>query len=181
MTAPEGKILQIQGEVAPRTGLDSLYVYDGVDINATELLKEVARASVSKNSSGRNMLLHYMELGEDRGFGAGLFLKVSVVDPNQEYSVSFWEYSNGSVTSNLTSAKINTPVTLTATPEPGYYLHHVRVFGEQTGFDVAKTGGTWYSDGNEISFLMPAENVVIEPYFASESQDPGIIVSRYET
>ena len=178
LTVPEGKTLQVIGGVPGRGSADSLYIYSDVDT----LLKAAKGANVERlSSSNTDLTIRYKEGGEPVKYGPGLSLAFLIADPNKDYEVTFWDYSNGDVTSNLTSAKLNTPVTLTATPKPGYYLHHVRVFGEQTGFDVAKTGGTWYSDGNEISFLMPAENVVIEPYFASETQEPGVTVSRYET
>ncbi len=178
LTAPEGKILQIQGEVAPRTGLDSLYVYDGADISATELLKVAASASVSKNSSGQNMLLHYMELGEDRGFGTGLSLRVSVVDPNHEYTVSiFEEIENGSVEVNKASAKFNTPVTVTATPAENYFLNKIEVRGKDSWNPVAVTGGTWYSS-NEAIFAMPPEDAITRATFVNElSADAGLSIT----
>ena len=178
LTAPEGKTLQVIGGVPGRGSADSLYIYSGADT----LLKAAKGANIERlSSSNTDLTIHYKEGGEPTKYGPGLSLVFLVADPSKDYEISFSDYINGSVTSNLTSAKMNTPVTLTATPEPGYYLHHVRIFGEQTGFDVFKTGGTWYSEGNEISFLMPGENVVIEPYFASESQVPGVYVSKYET
>ena len=178
LTVPEGKTLQVIGGVPGRGSADSLYIYSDVDT----LLKAAKGANVERlSSSNTDLTIRYKEGGEPAKYGPGLSLAFLIADPNKDYEVTFWDYSNGDVTSNLTSAKVNTPVTLTATPEPGYYLHHVRIFGEQTGFDVSKTGGTWYSEGNEISFLMPGENVVIEPYFASESQVPGVFVSKYET
>ena len=178
ITAPEGKILQVIGEVSGRTSADSLYIYNDVD-TLLEVSKKTNIGSVLVSS--RNLTIHYKENEKPTNYGYGLSLAFLVVDPDKDYAISLWDYSNGSVVCNTTSAKVNTPVTLSATPKSGYYLHHVRVVGEQTGIDVSKTGGTWYSEGNEVSFLMPGENVIIEPYFASESQEPSVAVSRYET
>ena len=160
--------ITIQGEVAPRTGLDSLYVYDGADVNAAELLKVAARASINKNSSGRNMLIHYKELGDNPRYRTGLSLRVSVVDPNHEYTVSiFEEIENGSVEVNKASATFNTPVTVTAIPDVGYFLNKIEVVGEDSRNPVAVTGGTWYTD-NEATFAMPPENVSVNALFVNE-------------
>lgn len=178
LTAPEGMILQIQGEVAPRTGLDSLYVYDGADVNAAELLKVAARASINKNSSGRNMLIHYKELGDNPRYRTGLSLRVSVVDPNHEYTVSiFEEIENGSVEVNKASAKFNTPVTVTATPAENYFLNKIEVRGKDSWNPVAVTGGTWYSS-NEAIFAMPPEDAITRATFVNElSADAGLSIT----
>ena len=177
LTAPEGMLLQIQGEVAPRTGVDSLYVYDGVDANATELLKVAARASVSINGSGQNMLIHYKELGEVRGYETGLSVRVTVVDPNQEYAVSVYEgIDNGSVEVNKASATFNTPVTVTAIPDDNKFLNRIEVIGKDSWNPVTVTGGTWYSS-NEATFAMPPEGVIVGATFVNElSADAGISI-----
>ena len=178
LTAPEGKILQIQGEVAPRTGLDSLYVYDGADISATELLKAAARASVNKNSSGRNMLIHYKELGEYCDYGSSLSLRVFVVDPDAEFVVSKdGDIYGGSIEVDKASAKFNTPVTVTATPAGDNLLNKIEVIGKDSDYPVAVTGGTWYSS-NKATFAMPAEDVDVSATFVSNlTADGGLSVS----
>ena len=168
LTAPEGMILQIQGEVAPRTGLDSLYVYDGADVNAAELLKVAARASINKNSSGRNMLIHYKELGDNPRYRTSLSVKVSVVDPNEEFVVSKDEnIDNGRIVVDKASATFNTPVSVTAIPDVGYFLDKIEVVGEDSRIPVAVSGGTWYTD-NEATFAMPPENVSVNALFVNE-------------
>ena len=168
LTATEGKILLIQGEVAPRTGLDSLYVYDGVDVNAAELLKVAARASINKNSSGQNMLIHYKELGDNPRYRTSLSVKVSVVDPNEEFVVSKdVGIYDGSINVDQSSATFNTPVTVTAIPDVGYFLNKIEVVGEDSRNPVAVTGGTWYTD-NEATFAMPPENVSVNALFVNE-------------
>ena len=178
LTAPEGMILQIQGEVAPRTGLDSLYVYDGIDVYAAELLKVTARASVSKISSGRNMLIHYKELGDYCGYGTGLSVRVSVIDPDAEFVVSKdGEIYGGSIEVDKASAKFNTPVTVTATPAGDNLLNKIEVIGKDSDYPVAVTGGTWYSS-NKATFAMPAEDVDVSATFVSNlTADGGLSVS----
>ena len=178
LTAPEGKVFQVMGEFSGRGSADSLYIYNGSDTlleapNGTYISRRVA--------SSNNLTIHYKEMGEFLQRYNGLYLKLLVVDPNEDYSVSFWDYSNGNIVPNTVSAKVNTPVSLSVTPDSGYYLHHVRIWGENTEWEVAKTGGTWYSEGNEVTFLMPGEDVNIQPYFASESETPRIVASWYET
>lgn len=178
LTAPEGKVFQVMGEFSGRGSADSLYIYNGSDTlleapNGTYISRRVA--------SSNNLTIHYKEMGEFLQRYNGLYLKLLVVDPNEDYAVSFWDYSNGNIVPNTVSAKVNTPVSLSVTPDSGYYLHHVRIRGENTEWEVAKTGGTWYSEGNEVTFLMPGEDVNIQPYFASESETPRIVASWYET
>lgn len=178
LTAPEGKVLQVMGEFSGRGSADSLFIYNGNDT----LLKAPNGIYISSRvASSNNLTIHYKEMGESIQKRNGLALIFLVVDPNKDYAVSFWDYSNGNIVPNTVSAKVNTPVSLSVTPDSGYYLHHVRIWGENTGWEVSKTGGTWYSEGNEVTFLMPGEDVNIEPYFASESETPSIAVSRYET
>lgn len=178
LTAPEGKVLQVMGEFSGRGSADSLYIYNSSDT----LLKALNGSYIgSMVVSSNDLTIHYKEMGESIQKRNGLALIFLVVDPNKDYAVSFWDYSNGNIVPNTVSAKVNTPISLSVTPDPGYYLHHVRIWGENTGWEVSKTGGTWYSEGNEVTFLMPGEDVNIEPYFASESETPSIAVSRYET
>ena len=178
LTAPEGKVLQVMGEFSGRGSADSLYIYNGSDT----LLKAPNGTYISSGvASSNNLTIHYKEMGEFLQRYNGIYLKLLVVDPNEDYAVSFWDYSNGNIVPNTVSAKVNTPVSLSVTPDPGYYLHHVRIWGENTEWEVAKTGGTWYSEGNEVTFLMPGEDVNIQPYFASESETPRIVASWYET
>ena len=165
LTAPEGMLLQIQGNLVSRTGLDSLYVYDGVDANATELLKTAAWAYVNQVSSGCNLTLHYKELGQDRGMGSSL--RVNVIDPNAEFAVSIdGNIYDGSVGADKAVAKFNSPVTVSATPAENYFLNRIEVQGANSGNPVAITGGTWYS-GNEATFAMPSEDVVVSASFVS--------------
>lgn len=178
ITAPEGKFLQMVGAVSERSALDSLYVYNGSDT----LLKAPKGASIERMVvPSSNLTIHYKEIGEHVQDGYAFTLIFVVVDPDKEYNISFGDYSHGSVTSNLTSAKINTPVSLLVTPDPGYYLQNIRIIGEASEMDAAKTGGTWYSTDNDASFLMPGEDVFIEPIFVSETEKPRIAVSWYET
>ena len=178
LTAPEGKVLQVMGEFSGRGSADSLYIYNSSDT----LLKALNGSYIgSMVASSNDLTIHYKEMGESIQKLNGLALIFLVVDPNKDYAVSFWDYSNGNIVPNTVSAKANTPVSLSVTPDSGYYLHHVRIRGENTGWEVSKTGGTWYSEGNEVTFLMPGEDVSIQPYFASESETPNIAVSRYET
>ena len=178
LTAPEGKVLQVMGDFSGRGSADSLYIYNSSDT----LLKAPNGIYISSRvASSNDLTIHYKEMGESIQKRNGLALIFLVVDPNKDYAVSFWDYSNGNIVPNTVSAKVNTPVSFSVTPDPGYYLHHVRIWGENTGWEISKTGGTWYSEGNEVTFLMPGEDVNIEPYFASESETPNIAVSRYET
>ena len=178
ITAPEGKILQMVGDVSGRGTSDSLYIYNGSDT-----LVKVSRGAAIERMAvpGSNLTIHYKEIGERIAYGNGLSLKFLVVDPNKDYDISFMEYSHGNVTSSLSSAKVNTSVMLSITPENGYYLQDIKIIGDASEIEVAKTGGTWYSTDNAATFLMPGEDVVIEPIFASESETPRIAVSRYET
>ncbi len=163
LSAPEGYALLMRGRLEGRESEDSLYIYDGSSAGGNELLRAAGYLEFnSVVSSGENVALHYKEMGSRYYPSTAVNLFINVVDPNVVYNISInpnMDY--GSVSSNLESAKGNTPVILTALPESGYVLQGIEVWNSEMGY-IPFRGGYL---SNEASFDMPFGNVSIDAYF----------------
>ena len=103
------------------------------------------------------------------GGGTGGFTPGTDVDA-KEYSVNIGETENGKVVASATRAAEGTVVTVTATPDEGYYLADVTVY------DAAE---------NEIAvvdnaFTMPANSVIVYATFAEGEEPITPPVDSYE-
>ena len=174
LNAPKGKVLHTVFEFPGRSSSDSLYIYDGSDT----LLSASQGIYVERlTSSGTALNVHYKEIAELNGW-AGLYLFVLVVDPDEKFDINISkEFSDGSIDNSTYSAKVNTPVTLTAVPDEEYFLNKIEVRGSDTYAPVALNGGTWYTN-NEATFDMPGENVFVSASFVSElTADAGLSIT----
>ena len=177
LTAPEGSVIAVWGNVYGIENSDSLYVYDGTDSNAPLLLKTSVASVDYIYGTGRSMTIRYKRTGPGGGYIArDVQLLVRVVDPSAEHEISVSHYiEGGDVESSLSKARLNTVVSLTAAPAADYYLNNIEVYNEDYS-DIAVTGGTWYS-GNEASFTMPALDVDVYANYVRElSADGGLSV-----
>ena len=95
-----------------------------------------------------------------------VYVVATIVDPNAEYAINIVSYNaNGTVVSNLSTAKAGDTVSLTITPNDGYSLAAVCVmYDDESCIDV--TGGTWYN--NDAQFTMPPMEVFVYANFAPE-------------
>ncbi|MBR5693871.1 MAG: hypothetical protein IKX42_09270 [Fibrobacter sp.] len=176
LTAPEGSVIAVWGGVYGIENSDSLYVYDGTDSNAPLLLKTSVASVDYIYGTGRSMTIRYKRTGPTEWYiRRGLQLLVKVVDPSAEHEIYISENTKGDVESSLSKARLNTVVSLTASPAADYYLNDIEVSGDAYS-SVAVTGGTWYS-GNEASFTMPAWDVDVYANYVRElSADGGLSV-----
>lgn len=141
---------------------DTFYV--GVDYNNAALVIPIAGAV--------DAYTPYKEckvLAQSSGSGTGGFTPGTDVDA-KEYSVNIGETENGKVTASATRAAEGTVVTVTATPNEGYYLADVTVY------DAAE---------NEIAvvdnaFTMPANSVIVYATFAEGDEPITPPVDSYE-
>ncbi|MBR3066774.1 MAG: hypothetical protein IKG77_03400, partial [Prevotella sp.] len=188
LTAPTGYVLQLSGNITTET-LDKLTVYDGSSTSGTKLLNAVSSTSNGTQtaittviSSGQSMTLYFKS--DDITNYAGLDLTVTLVDSNTEYAITVHAATGGSVaasvnSSNVSAARVNDVVTLTAAPESGYILSDLSVVDGSSNA-VAVTGG-WYTN-NQATFTMPASTVTVTPTFTNTwTADGGLYINMPTT
>ncbi len=176
LTAPEGKRLQLSGRIWTDLQNDYLRVYDGSDNNATKLINFAKSASSGGNetaiptvySSGQSLTLYFYSNNDL--YYDGLDLTVTLIDTNTQYGITVSNpATGGSVAAsiggtNVTQAKWDDVITLTATPSENYVLDDISVTDESSNA-VAVTGGTWYN--NTATFTMPNSAVTVTPTFTN--------------
>ena len=187
LTAPEGCTLLLSGKIWAET-IDKLTVYDGNDNKATTLLNRVTSTNsgaetpiTTVESTGQSMTLYFYS--DNSSSYAGLDLTVTVYDTTTEYNINgIGEATNGSITAsvgstNVSTAKYNDVVTLTATPASGYVMETLSVKDVDNN-DVAVT---W--DGplsNTATFTMPRCAVTVTSTF-SNTWKPEVTVTSETT
>lgn len=142
---------------------DTFYV--GVDYNGAALVLPIPGAVEAYTP--------YKEckvLAQTSGGGTGGFTPGTVVDDAKEYQVNVGTTENGKVSASTTRAAEGTVVTITATPDEGYYLADLSVY------DAAE---------NEIAvvdnaFTMPANSVIVYATFAEGEEPITPPVDSYE-
>ena len=174
ITAPSGYVLQLTGNITARAGSD-LYVYDGVDDTADELLRSFSSTDAGVPASipclistGQNMTLRFTTLSSSPY--AGLDLTVTLINTSTSYNVTINSTTGGSVASNKSTAKVNETVTLTATPSDGYMVSNINVTDANSNVK-AVTGG-WYTN-NQATFTMPASEATVTPTFTDKLTAAG--------
>jgi len=187
LTAPEGCRLQLAGSIETETNSDHLTVYDGTDTSntATKLLdKASGKQTFTTISTGRSMALYFYSDGIDNY--KGLDLMVTLISTSIDYGITVNSASGGSVTAsvngkNVTTAKWNDVVTLTATPSEGYVPWGLSV-KDVSGNDVAVTDLPWYADMSTATFTMPSSAVTVTPTFTSTlTADGGLYINMPAT
>jgi len=178
-----GKTLKMTGRVSGRPlskySQGYLSVYDGVDENAEALILDKNDvSSLKKFSSGENMFFCFWSSDLPSDNYPGPELEVTILDPNDLYSVSVESADHGSVVASVDQTTAGTVVTLDATPENGYVLNYVRYYGDYDNIDIS--GGQWYSN-NKASFVMPAADVLVMPEFKSLEENFVLYVEKTGT
>ncbi|GEM_PF-1766992 len=189
LTAPTGYVLQLSGNITTEKDYDNLTVYDGSSTSGTKLLAAVSSTSRGTEtaittviSSGQSMTL-YFNSDDSRNY-AGLDLTVTLISTSTEYAITVHAATGGSVaasvnSSNVSAARVNDVVTLTAAPESGYILSDLSVVDGSSNA-VAVTGG-WYTN-NQATFTMPASTVTVTPTFTNKwTADGGLYINMPTT
>ena len=171
LTAPEGYVLQLSGNITTDSGFDKLTVCDGSTTSGTKLLDAVSSTSsniqtaiTTVTSSGQSMTLYF---SSDKGGNyAGLDLTVTLVDPNVQYNINgLGATTGGSVTADKSKAKVNETVTLTATPTDATYLLSDLTVVDANSNAVAVDWSIW---SNTATFTMPSSVVTVTPTFTND-------------
>ena len=170
LNAPSGKILELSGAVQCQTIYDGLSVYDG-NTTAKQLGKKQLYGNSEANgdvldvmySSGNQMLIKmYSQHPDERYWGADL--TVRVIDPAIKHTIEVKSADHGSVTASLAEAGTSEVVSLTVTPDKGYYLNELLI-SDENGIAVTSTGGLWYSNDKTAHFQMPSSKATVTPVF----------------
>lgn len=163
LTAPEGHILQISGKLNTEPKCDYFSIYNG-DLDDNEFVASLdgVNVDVSTSSTGRSMVLYFNSDGSETY--SGLDLVVSVFDPLAPHAIELSTAEGGTVTSDKETAVLGEEVTLTLTPNSGKYIGGVSVVDEN-GTAVETSEIEWYANGNTVSFIMPANKVVVTSVF----------------
>ena len=173
LTAPTGYMLQLSGNIITQKNADMLIVHDTANMLIdcmSSSSDNVKTAIPTVLSSGQNMTIMFLSDGITNY--AGLDLTVTVVNPNQEYGITVNTATGGTITAsvegaNVTTAKPNDVVTLTATPESDKVLIGLSV-KDDANEDVALTGNVGWYNNNQFSFTMPASVVTVTPAFTDK-------------
>lgn len=175
LTVPEGYKIQLTGNVTTFY-YEYLTVYNS---NAYgQQVDQLIRIASSVNgestnigtivSNGRYMNISFTAYNTD--VYAGLDLTVTLVSEATEYDITISNpVSGGNIVAKVnntqvTKAKVNDVVTLTATPAAGYVLSGISVVDGNSNA-VSVTGGTWYN--NTATFAMPSSAATVTPIFTN--------------
>ncbi|MBP3286501.1 MAG: hypothetical protein J6M15_06150 [Prevotella sp.] len=172
LNAPAGCVLQLSGKLMTRKD-DYLTVYDGEVSDDKKLLdkvdannSEITITTVVSTSNSITLYFH-SDLGTN---AAGLDLTVTLIDPNREYDINgIGNVTNGSIAASIggtdvSKAKANDVVTLTATPSAGYTLTELSV-KDANNNAVSVDWNVW---SNTATFTMPASAVTVTPTFSND-------------
>jgi len=185
LTAPEGCRIQLSGSITTETAqavYDYLSVYDGTDNTATELIHQKCSPTSGTPtdistvySSGQSMTLYFHSYYGSKY--AGLDLTVKVYNPTGLYSVNINNATGGTMTATPSGALMNETVTLTATPDDGFFLSSISAVDDNSNaVDVMWDG----SFNNTATFTMPSipTTVTVTPTFNNTlTADGGLFVN----
>lgn len=171
LVAPEGMQLMISGTMHTE-GCDGLTILDGEYGYETLFGTTGGEQDIDPVVSTLGGLMIRFESDRSVVY-SGLDLTVTVVDMNTEYAVTVNSAPGGTVTSNVSSAKVGDEIALSITPNKGYLLTGLEVKGTDDQQLIKVNGAEWYSDNDEIRFKMPRENVTVTPVFTNDLTAEG--------
>lgn len=169
LTAPDGYLIQLSGNIRTESNCDKLTVYDNNQASGTTLINMLSSSSLSDIptvvSSGQSMTLKFESDGSS--CYDGLNLTVTLINPNTGHTISVLDAdAHGCLVVTVdekeeTEAKYNDVVTLTSVPDDGYTLIDVSVKdANKNDVDV-----DWNKITLTASFKMPASAVTVTPTF----------------
>ena len=171
LVAPEGMQLMISGTMKTE-GCDEITILDGEYGYETLFGTTGGEQDIDPVVSTLGGLMIRFE-SDGSVVYSGLDLTITVVDMNTEYAVTVNSAPGGTVTSNVSSAKVGDEIALSITPNKGFLLSGLEVKGTENQQLIKVNGGEWYSDNDEIRFKMPRENVTVTPVFTNDLTAEG--------
>ena len=185
VVAPEGYVLQVCGSID--LGDETLLeFYDGTwgeNLMAGNFNRCIGDDIGFLITTGPQLAIKYNTSTKTNR--AGLDLSVIPVPANTQSNITISNCQHGSVIAKVdgnavSSARVNSLVTLTATPESGY-MPNGFVVTDIEGHNIPVTGG-WYT-GNTATFTMPGSAVTITPSFVTTAYPTELSVNipRYSS
>ena len=165
ITAPEGNAINVNGTVyAEGKTFDFLEVYDGTE--TTYLLGDTkyavnTKVEVDFTSNDRSIRLRFRT--DSGAYREGINLTVSIFPLSTINNVTITNVEGGEMVADPTSAEAGETITLTATPNTGYYLSGIDV----TDAAHKTVAVEWVSHSNTATFTMPGKNVTVTPTFTA--------------
>jgi hypothetical protein len=178
MHAPQGYIFKLTGTFNTEKSesndgeyFDYVLIHDGSTSESSVLAGPLFSATDSTTvdlgtlySSGPDMMIYfYSDFSINN---EGLDFTVSLVKESDlpSYDIIVENCPNGKIQADVMNASMNKIITLTAVPDPGYYLDSISVVN-MNGDSLYLTGGTWYN--NVATFKMSDTAVVVKAHFTS--------------
>ena len=164
LSAPAGYSLAVSGTVNSSEGCGYVTVYDGISAYY-QILDEKTGMGVSVGPAVSTENVMTIRFYSDYcSVQAGLDLTVTLVDKTAPHTITLNTAEGGTVASDKETAVLGEEVTLTLTPNSGKFIGGVSVIDEN-GNAVETSEIEWYANGNTVSFIMPANKVVVTPIF----------------
>ncbi len=161
LKAPEGYVFELEGSIYVHSydllavlngssGTDTLTKWSGYIPHVGPVYSTQSTIVIAFKQTG------YVAL-------SGFDFTVGVVQVS-EHTISVANTAGGTITPSTYSSDPGAPITLTATPDDGYYLSEVVIEGTVGHESVYVEGGKWYTK-DTAAFIMPNKDVTITPVF----------------
>ena len=174
--APEGYVLQVQGEVSCKGYPDEyLIMYNGSDNNSPVLGDDPYGFYGTQDiplsyTTGQDLLLYFQSNDVQSTFtGVNLSVTPVSVTAGHEITIDYADFGELTSTEATTDITVNTPVTLNVASDNGFMLQDVSIKADG-GATVMSDKGLWYTGKNTVTFNMPASDVEVTPTFAMTNE-----------
>ncbi len=172
LTAPDGCIFVIDGDVNVSCYSHFVTVYDGDDTSGDCLFFDHEhQPSLPYTTTGNVTFIasdyEWCEEGNDE---STIDLTVRVINLNENHQVTLKSATGGQLTATPSEGVIGTDVTIQPNLMSGYKLAGLEIT-DTDGEPVSFTGGKWYSD--IAYFKIPDTNVTVTPTFTNNLTAEG--------
>ncbi len=182
LTAPEGYLIQLSGKVSVKVITKSpdekseFVVYDGENTSTSKLVQYYANQQDINNqpievvSTGKEVYIRCHTGWSDAKWNLDLTVTLNPIDEPHSVIVSN-SISNGGIVTDKTSAKPNTTVNLTVTPDEGYVLESINVTDANGKINLtpsypnASFGDVNYFTTSNFSFAMRTADATVSATF----------------
>ncbi|MBQ1546459.1 MAG: InlB B-repeat-containing protein, partial [Clostridia bacterium] len=176
LNAPEGYGILLEGSVNLKDSGDTLTVKDSSGSVAASM--NGTFGSVSKvYSGGRTLTLELKTNSIGRERGCDLTAKLYSLESKKSIE-RYYSISNGSLLLSPSEALPGEKVTMKVVPDAGYVVYNVGAWEKSTSNSVPVTVD-WTN--NEISFIMPNDDIVLLPNFTNNRTYNNLYINMPKT
>ena len=172
LIAPKGFVFSVTGNVATKQYYDYMTIRDGGS-KADTLLSTSGTNDIALIGMKDTMTFEFSpdKRGDDvYANTAGFDFTVSLISATEERAINITQAEGGNVTSDMLKAAVGEKVSLTLTPNTGYYLKSLVIKDE---LEKPISMNLASSFDNSVSFLMPATKVSVIPEWTSDLTAEG--------